>query len=72
MPSEQIKDAIQVTALIRARTYGEAQDIVDHLSGAAQRAAGRTDPSAEGAAWYGATSVGAPDRSSSGSDSRAW
>jgi hypothetical protein len=66
MPFGQIKDAIHVTALIRARTYGEAQDIVDHLSRAAQRAAGRTDPSAESAAPHGAASVGAPDLSSSG------
>lgn len=66
MPLEEIKDAIQVSALLRARTYGEAEEIVDHLFQKARSAAGQRAVLPDGAVWYGGTGVGAPKASCSG------
>ncbi len=64
LPSEQIRGAVQVSALLSARTYNEAEDIVDQIHATARQAAGQmmNASSETPVAWYGGTSVGAPDR----------
>ncbi|MGZ6617577.1 MAG: hypothetical protein ACXVFQ_24520 [Solirubrobacteraceae bacterium] len=60
MPIDDIEDAVQAFALIRARTRDEADEVADRVFRHAIAAIERMDPDA-GIVWYGGFSVTAPD-----------